>query len=70
MTHSHATRRALVGGLVLCTVACAVAGFILRHELAGIVLLAAGFPVAVCAWLALGAPVRRRDKLGAFGPRA
>jgi hypothetical protein len=53
-------KRPLAGVLALGTFALAGAGFALRHHLAGIVLLVLAVPVAVAAWLALGAPVSRR----------
>jgi hypothetical protein len=61
MSPNHPLRRALTGLLVLATFALAVAGMLLRTEVAGIVLLVAAGVCATCAWYALGAPVRRRD---------
>jgi len=53
-------RRPLAGVLALATFALAGVGFALRHHLAGIALLVVAVPVAVLAWIALGAPVSRR----------
>ena len=53
-------RRPLAGALALATFALAGVGFALRHHLVGIVLLVLALPVAVAAWVALGAPVSRR----------
>lgn len=53
-------RRPLAGALAIATFVLAGAGFALRHHLAGIVLLVAAVPVAVLAWIALGAPTSRR----------
>jgi hypothetical protein len=58
---NHPLRRALTGLLVLATFVLAVAGILLRTEVAGLVLLAGAAICATCAWGALGAPVRRRD---------
>lgn len=61
MSPQHPLRRALTGLLVLATFATAAAGMLLRTQVAGLVLLAAAALWAVCAWYALGSPVRRRD---------
>jgi hypothetical protein len=61
MSPRHPLRRALTGLLVLATFAAAIAGMLLRTQVAGLVLLAAAALCATCAWCALGAPVRRRD---------
>jgi hypothetical protein len=61
MSPRHPLRRALTGLLVLATFAAAIAGMLLRTQVAGLVLLAAAALCATCAWYALGAPVRRRD---------
>jgi hypothetical protein len=53
-------RRPLAGALALATFVLAGVGFAFRDQLFGIVLLVAAVPVAVAAWLALGAPVSRR----------
>lgn len=47
--------------LVLATFATAAAGMLFRTEVVGIALIAAAALCATGAWLALGAPVRRRD---------
>jgi hypothetical protein len=41
--------------------ATAVAGMLLRTEVVGLALIAGSALCAICAWYALGAPVRRRD---------
>ena len=61
MSPQHPLRRALTGLLVLATFALATAGMVLRTEVAGLILLAGAALCAICAWYALGAPVRRRD---------
>lgn len=53
-------RRPLAGVLAVATFVLAGVGFALRHHLVGIVLLVVAVPVAVIAWIALGAPVTRR----------
>ncbi|MDE3191658.1 MAG: hypothetical protein KGL94_12665 [Acidobacteriota bacterium] len=54
-------RRSVAGALALATFALAGIGFVLRRHIAGIVLLVVAIPVAVLAWVALGAPVSRRS---------
>jgi hypothetical protein len=53
-------RRPLAGVLALATFVLAGIGFAFRHHLVGIGLLVLAVPVAVAAWIALGAPVTRR----------
>jgi hypothetical protein len=59
------SNRLLAGALVLVTVLLAAAGelLVLRHvgDWLGLALLAAAVGAAVAAWLALGAPVTRRQ---------
>ena len=61
--------RPLAGALALLSLALAATGAALAFAhvagFTGIAALALGIPVAVAAWLALGAPVRRRDLTGA-----
>ncbi len=61
MSPRHPLRRLLTGLLVLATFATAVAGMLLRTQVVGIALLGGAALCAICAWSALGAPVRRRD---------
>ncbi len=61
MSPRHPLRRLLTGLLVLATFATAFAGMLLRTQVVGIALLVAAALCAICAWSALGAPVRRRD---------
>ena len=57
--------RTLAGLLALATVVLAVAGetLVLTHTAgaAGLILLACAAPAGIVAWVALGAPRRRRD---------
>jgi hypothetical protein len=46
---------------VLATFATAAAGTLLRDRVLGIALITGAAFCAICAWYALGAPVRRRD---------
>ena len=59
------SRQPFAGVLALASIALAAAGMVLALAHAGgalgVLLVAAAAPVAVLAWLALGAPVRRRD---------
>jgi hypothetical protein len=57
----HPLRRLLTSLLVLATFTAAIAGTLLRTQVAGIVLITGAAVSATCAWWALGAPVRRRD---------
>ena len=61
MDPQHSLRRLLTGLLVLATFATAAAGMLLRTQVVGIALIAAAALCAICAWYALGAPIRRRD---------
>jgi hypothetical protein len=61
MSTRPSPRRRLTGLLVVATFATAVAGMLLRTQVAGIALIAGAALCAICAWYALGAPVRRRD---------
>ena len=57
----HPPRRLLTSLLVLATFAAAAAGMLHRTQVVGIALIAAAALCATGAWLALGAPFRRRD---------
>jgi hypothetical protein len=61
MSPEHPLRRLLTSLLVLATFATAAAGILLRTEVVGIALITGAAACAICAWFALGAPVRRRD---------
>lgn len=61
MSPQHPVRRLLTSVLVLATFVAAAAGIVLRTEVVGIALLGGAALCAICAWYALGAPVRRRD---------
>ena len=52
--------RPLAGVLAVATFVLAGVGFGFRHHLFGVLLVLLALPVAVLAWLALGAPVSRR----------
>ena len=52
--------RPLAGILALLTFVLAGVGFGFRHHLFGVSLVVLAVPVAVLAWLALGAPITRR----------
>ena len=52
--------RPLAGTLAVLTFVLAGVGFGLRHHLFGVMLVVLALPVAVLAWLALGAPITRR----------
>jgi Na+/pantothenate symporter len=52
--------RRLAGILAVSTFVLAGVGFAFRHHLFGVLLIVLALPVAVLAWLALGAPVNRR----------
>ena len=52
--------RPLSGSLAVATFVLAGVGFAFRHHLFGVMLVVLALPVAVLAWLALGAPLRRR----------
>jgi hypothetical protein len=54
------TRRPLAGILALATFVLAGVGIGFRHHLFGVMLVVLAIPVAVLAWLALGAPINRR----------
>ena len=53
-------RRPLAGTLALLTFVLAGVGFGFRHHLFGVFLVVLAVPVAILAWIALGAPVNRR----------
>ncbi|HLX20613.1 MAG TPA: hypothetical protein VKR23_10720 [Gaiellaceae bacterium] len=53
-------RRPLSGVLAVATFVLAGVGLGFRHHLFGVMLIVLAVPVAVLAWLALGAPVNRR----------
>ena len=57
-------RRPLAGTLAVATFVLAGVGFGFRHHLFGVLLVVLALPVAVLAWLALGAPVSRRALRG------
>jgi hypothetical protein len=57
----HPPRRLLTSLLVLATFATAATGMLLRTQVVGIALITGAALCATGAWLALGAPVRRRD---------
>lgn len=61
MGPQHPLRRLLTSLLVLATFASAAAGMLLRTQVVGIALIVGAALCAICAWYALGAPVRRRD---------
>jgi hypothetical protein len=61
MSPQHPLRRLLTSLLVLATFATAAAGMLLRTQIVGIALITGAALCAICAWYALGAPVRRRD---------
>ena len=61
MSAKHPPRRLLTSLLVLATLATAAAGMLFRTQVVGIALIAGAALCATGAWLALGAPVRRRD---------
>ena len=61
MSPQHPLRRFLTGLLVLATLGTAVAGMLQRTQVVGIALIIGAAACAICAWYALGAPVRRRD---------
>jgi len=61
MRSHHPLRRLLTSLLVLATFVNAALGTLLRTQVVGIALLSGAALCAVCAWYALGAPVRRRD---------
>ena len=61
MRPHHPLRRLLTSLLVLATFVNAALGTLLRTQVVGIALLSGAALCAVCAWSALGAPVRRRD---------
>ncbi|MBV8479590.1 MAG: hypothetical protein JOY72_04730 [Actinobacteria bacterium] len=52
--------RPLAGTLAIATFVLAGVGIGFRHHLFGVLLIVLAVPVAVLAWLALGAPVNRR----------
>ncbi|HKT44569.1 MAG TPA: hypothetical protein VJQ85_07195 [Gaiellaceae bacterium] len=52
--------RPLAGTLAVLTFVLAGVGFGFRHHLFGVFLVVLAVPVAVLAWLALGAPISRR----------
>lgn len=62
-------RRLLAGLLALTSLALPLAGGLLMlrsaGSLTGLVLLVAGIPIAIVAWVVLGRPVTRRDLLPA-----
>jgi Na+/pantothenate symporter len=53
-------RRPLAGVLAVATFVLAGVGFGFRHHLFGVMLVVLAVPVAVLAWIALGAPINRR----------
>jgi hypothetical protein len=53
-------RRRLAGILAISTFVLAGVGFAFRDHLWGVMLIVLAVPVAVLAWVALGAPVNRR----------
>jgi hypothetical protein len=61
MSPQHPLRRLLTSLLVLATFATAAAGRLVRTQVVGIALITGAGLCAICAWYALGAPVRRRD---------
>jgi hypothetical protein len=61
MGPQHPLRRLLTSLLVLATFATAAAGMLLRNQVVGIALITGAALSAICAWYALGAPIRRGD---------
>jgi hypothetical protein len=61
MSPLHPLRRLLTALLVLATFATATAGMLLRTQVVGIALIGGAALCAICAWYALGAPIRRSD---------
>ncbi|MGH2971360.1 MAG: hypothetical protein ACRDNM_11290 [Gaiellaceae bacterium] len=53
-------KRPLAGVLAVATFVLAGVGFGFRHHIFGVMLVVLAIPVAVLAWIALGAPVSRR----------